>query len=66
MVSMFSSIDWLHTTGKCTNIPTRRGRPQTVEYALWCSMEAFLDMRDSPETYEVFFTWFIPAIGRKT
>ena len=22
-------------------------------------------MRDSPETYEVFFTWFIPAIGRK-
>ena len=26
----------------------------------------FLDMRDNPETYEVFFTWFIPAIGRKT
>ena len=23
-------------------------------------------MRDNPETYEVFFTWFIPAIGRKT
>ena len=23
-------------------------------------------MRDSPETYKVFFTWFVPAIGRKT
>ena len=62
----FLFLDWLHTTGKRTNIPTRRGRPQTVEYTPWCSMEAFLDMRDNPETYEVFFTWFIPAIGRKT
>ena len=23
-------------------------------------------MRDNPETYKVFFTWCIPAIGRKT
>ena len=29
-------------------------------------MEASLDMRESVETYEVFFTWFIPVIGRKT
>ena len=29
-------------------------------------MEAFLDMRESAETFKVFFTWFIPAIGRKT
>ena len=25
-----------------------------------------MDMRQSAETYEMFFTYFIPAIGRRT
>ena len=56
----------MHITGKCANIPTQQGRLQIIEYTPWCSMEASLDMRESVETYEVFFTWFIPVIGRKT
>ena len=58
--------DWLHCTGTQTVHPAWRGKPQTIQYTPWCTLEAFLDLRDNPKTYEVFFTEFIPAIGRKT
>ena len=31
------------------------GKPQTIQYTPSCTLEAFLDLQENPETYEVFF-----------
>ena len=59
-------VDLLHCTGMQTVHPARHGKPQTIQYTPWCTLEAFLDLQDNPETYEVFFTEFVPVIGYKT
>ena len=44
----------------------QQGRWQTIEYTPWCSMEAFLDMRNSPETYKVFLHGSFQQMEGKT
>ena len=52
--------------GKQTETTTRQGKASTINYTPWCELEAFLDMRQSSETYEMFFSFFIPSIGHCT
>ena len=47
--------DWLHHTGTWTEHLAQCGKPQTKQYTPWCTLDAFLDLQENPETYEVFF-----------
>ena len=64
--SLFALPEWLQLKGKQTETNTCQGKPSTINYTPSYELEAFLDMRQASETYEMFFSYFIPATGCRT
>ena len=59
-------IDWLSTNAKKTFGKGKRSKSDTYTCTPPYTLEEFLEGRSNFESYAVFYTTFIPTIGRKT